>query len=52
MKNKNTMRTTVVMDKTLMKSLKKIAIDKEITQNQLINDYIKAGITNDKETIA
>jgi len=49
MKNENTTRTTVVMDKELMKSLKKIAIDKEVTQNQLINAYIKGGISNNEK---
>ena len=29
--------------------MEKIAIDKEITQNQLINDYIKKGISKDKK---
>jgi len=51
MKNGNIIRTTVTMNKNRMKALKKIAIDKELTQNQLINDYIEAGISKDKNQI-
>jgi len=49
LKKGNIQKTTVNIEKNTLKSLKKIAIDKEITQNQLINEYIEAGILKDKE---
>jgi len=44
------MKTTITLDKGIFKSLKKIAIDKEISQNQLMNDYIVAGLKNEEKT--
>jgi predicted DNA-binding ribbon-helix-helix protein len=48
---KNKIRTTVVVEKDTMKSLKKIAIDRELTQNQLINEFIEYGILKNKKYI-
>ena len=49
MKNENMKKTTVVIEKNNLKALKKIAIDKELTQNQLINEFIIDGIAKNKE---
>jgi len=48
-KNETTLRTTIVVEKDILKSLKKIAIDRELTQNQLINEFIVDGIAKNKE---
>ena len=44
------MKTTITLDKNIFKSLKKIAIDREISQNQLMNDYIVKGLKNEEKT--
>jgi len=41
-------KTTITINKGVFKSLKKIAIDKEISQNKLMNDYIITGLKNEK----
>ncbi|KZX14463.1 hypothetical protein [Methanobrevibacter filiformis] len=43
------MKTSIVIEKNIMKKLKKIAIDKEITQNKLINEYIIKGIKDENK---
>lgn len=48
--NENMKKTTLIIEKDNLKSLKKIAIDRELTQNQLINEFIKDGIAKNKET--
>jgi len=45
---KDIIKTTVKVKKETMKELKKKAIDKEMTQNDLINQYIIKGLSNDK----
>ena len=50
MTSENKVRTTVIIKKEIWKDLKRIIIDKELTQNQLINEYIEAGILRDKES--
>jgi len=37
-------RTTVNLDKDLFKTIKQIAMNKEITQSKLINDYLKEAV--------
>jgi len=49
MKNENMQKTTIVIKKDTLKTLKKIAIDKDLTQNQLINEFIESGIAKNKE---
>jgi len=46
----NLQKTTIVIEKDLLKELKKLAIDEEVTQNQLINEFIVAGIVNKEKT--
>ena len=46
---KTKMRTSLIIKKDTLKSLKKIAIDKDLTQNELMNEYIEAGILKDQE---
>jgi len=43
------MKTTITLDKNIFKSLKKVAIDREISQNQLMNDYIVEGLKNEEK---
>jgi len=43
------MKTTITLDKDIFKSLKKVAIDREISQNQLMNDYIVTGLKNEEK---
>jgi len=42
-------KTTINIEKNTLKELKKIAIDKDLTQNQLINEFIVEGIAKNKE---
>ena len=42
-------KTTITIDKNIFKSLKKVAIDREISQNQLMNDYIAEGLKNEEK---
>jgi len=41
-------KTTVKMEKEVMKNLKIKAFDKDMTQNELINKYIIEGLEKDK----
>ena len=43
------MKTTITIDKNIFKTLKKVAIDREISQNQLMNDYLIAGLKNEEK---
>jgi len=49
MKDENIKKITVIIEKNNLKALKKIAIDKELTQSQLINEFIVDGIAKNKE---
>lgn len=40
-------KTTITINKSIFKALKKVAIDKEISQNQLMNNYIIEGLKNE-----
>ena len=46
---KDKMKTTITINKDIFKALKKMAIDKEISQNKLMNDYLIAGLKNEEE---
>jgi predicted DNA-binding ribbon-helix-helix protein len=46
---KKIIKTTVNIEKEIMKDLKIMAFDKEMTQNDLINRYIVEGLSKDKE---
>lgn len=39
--------TSFKLDANLLKEIKKKAIDKEITQTELIEQYLKQGLKND-----
>ncbi|KZX16814.1 hypothetical protein MBCUT_05330 [Methanobrevibacter cuticularis] len=43
----NIIKTTIKIDDNLLKSVKKIAIDKNETQNNLMNEYIRKGVNNE-----
>ena len=47
--NETIQKTSIAIKKNTLKTLKKIAIDKDITQNQLITEFIEAGISRNKE---
>lgn len=40
-------KTTIKIEDNLLKKLKKIAIDKNETQNNLMNEYIRKGVNNE-----
>jgi len=42
-------KTTLKIETQLLKSLKKMAIDKDLTQNDLIIEYISKGLDEDKQ---
>ncbi|MDR2544846.1 MAG: hypothetical protein LBD03_04780 [Methanobrevibacter sp.] len=39
--------TTIKIENSLLKSIKKIAIDKNTTQNHLMNEYLEKGLKNE-----
>ena len=41
------MKTTITIDRDIFKALKKMAIDKEVSQNKLMNEYLIAGLKNE-----
>ena len=43
----NIIKTTIKIDDNLLKSVKKIAIDKNETQNNLMNEYIRRGVNKE-----
>ncbi|MCL2116302.1 MAG: hypothetical protein FWH29_08785 [Methanobrevibacter sp.] len=40
-------KTTIKIEDSLLKRVKKIAIDKNETQNNLMNEYIRKGVNNE-----
>ncbi|MCL2156691.1 MAG: DUF6364 family protein [Methanobrevibacter sp.] len=42
-------KTSINLDKNLVDILKRIAINKKVTQTEIITDYIKQGIENEPE---
>ncbi|MDR1819547.1 MAG: hypothetical protein LBR15_04775 [Methanobrevibacter sp.] len=40
-------KTTIKIENSLLKSIKKIAIDKNTTQNHLMNEYLEKGLKNE-----
>ncbi len=40
-------RTTLILDKNIIKQIKKVALEKETTQTEIINDYLKKGLDNE-----
>jgi hypothetical protein len=47
MKTKN--RTTLFIDSKIMDTIKQIAINKDTTQTEIVNDYLKKGIENEPQ---
>ena len=43
-----TARTTLNLDKNVLKNIKIIAVSKETTQTKIINDYLKEGIQREQ----
>ena len=43
-------KTTISLEKGLIKAVKQIALNKDTTQTEIINKYIKKGIENEKNT--
>ncbi|MCL2687297.1 MAG: ribbon-helix-helix domain-containing protein [Methanobrevibacter sp.] len=50
--NDDKIKTTIDLDDDVFKSLKKVAIEKEVSQNQLMNDYIVQGLKNEEKIIS
>ncbi|MDR1820552.1 MAG: ribbon-helix-helix domain-containing protein [Methanobrevibacter sp.] len=40
-------KTTIKLEDSLLKSIKKIAIDRNTTQNNLMNEYLEKGLKNE-----
>jgi metal-responsive CopG/Arc/MetJ family transcriptional regulator len=43
-------KTTISLEKGLIKAVKQIALNKDTTQTEIINNYIRKGIENEKQT--
>ena len=44
-----TIKKTFVIDKDLAKTIKQIALTKDTTQTEIVNNYLKQGIENEPE---
>jgi predicted transcriptional regulator len=44
-------KTTIKIDDELLKTIKKIAIDKNETQNNLMNEYLRKGVNKELKPI-
>ena len=42
-------RTTLFIEPKIMETIKQIAINKDTTQTQIINDYLKQGIEKEPQ---
>lgn len=51
METKNRLRTTLNIDKDIIKSIKVIAINKKSTQTEIINEYLKKGLEEEEKKI-
>ncbi|KZX12125.1 DUF6364 family protein [Methanobrevibacter filiformis] len=49
METKNRLRTTLNLDKDIIKSIKIIAANKNSTQTEIINEYLKKGLESEDE---
>lgn len=49
MKNENKVRTTLNLDEDVIKSIKVVALNKNTTQTEIINKYLKKGLQSEKE---
>jgi hypothetical protein len=47
MKTKNRLRTTLNIDKDIIKTIKVIALNKNSTQTEIINYYLKKGLESE-----
>ena len=46
--SKNRLRTTLNIDKDVIKSIKVIALNRDTTQTEIINDYLKKGLESEE----
>lgn len=44
-----TIKKTFVIDENLAKTIKQIALNKDTTQTEIVNNYLKQGIENEPE---
>ncbi|MBF4469729.1 MAG: hypothetical protein ISP01_10020 [Methanobrevibacter arboriphilus] len=44
-----TIKKTFALDKNIAKTIKQIALNKETTQTEIVNHYLKQGIENEPE---
>ena len=40
-------RTTLILDKNIIKQIKRVALEKETTQTEIIKDYLQKGLNNE-----
>lgn len=45
---KQKIRTTLIIDKNIIKQIKEVALEKETTQTEIINEYLLKGLNNEK----
>lgn len=45
----NKVKTTINLDKEIVKSIKLVALNKEKTQTEIITEYLKKGLMSEKE---
>jgi hypothetical protein len=41
-------RATLILDKNIIKQIKRVALEKETTQTEMINDYLQKCLNNEK----
>ncbi|MDR1819658.1 MAG: DUF6364 family protein [Methanobrevibacter sp.] len=49
MKTKNRLRTTLNLDKDVIKTIKVVALNKNSTQTEIINEYLRKGLEAEKD---
>jgi hypothetical protein len=49
MKTKSRLRTTLNIDKDIIKSIKVVALNKNSTQTEIINEYLKKGLETEED---
>ncbi|KZX10762.1 DUF6364 family protein [Methanobrevibacter curvatus] len=45
----NRVKTTLSLDKDIIKSIKLVALNKDTTQTKIINEYLKQGLMNEED---
>lgn len=48
MKSENKVRTTLNLDRDVVKGIKVVALNKNTTQTEIVNEYLKKGLESEK----